>query len=274
MDLKNIEAASHFLKYKNSSIHYLKFGEGAEVLFAFHGFSENSKSFIFLEKSLKKRFTVYSIDFPYHGKTEWQEDHYFDRPDLYEIINLFRYELKIDRFSIIAFSMGGRMSLNLLHSFGSKINSLILIAPDGIDTHKVFDVAVYPGWGQWLFKKVMLKPQLFFFIVKLLFKTRIVSKFLYEFTLNHMNTEEKRQRIFNTWVSIKNFDVDNEAVKEILNKHQIKLFLFFGKYDEVIRPEVGEKFSKGLNNCDFIIVPKGHLMIKESFNQYLEKALQ
>ena len=61
------------LAYKSSIINYYIFGSGAKTLFCFHGYGEDGNSFAFLEKKLGLAYTLYAIDFPVHGKTQWNE---------------------------------------------------------------------------------------------------------------------------------------------------------------------------------------------------------
>ena len=271
-EIKDIDS-SRFLQFRHSRFHYLTFGHGSKTLLAFHGFSESAESYLALEPALGEEFTIYAIDFPYHGTTEWKENRFFERQDLVDFLKIFLRKHNITSFSFFGFSMGGRMILSVLEEFASQVEIIFLVAPDGIRTHQLFNLAVYPGWGRWLFRQVMRQPGLFFFFVKLMYKNKRISKFLYEFTLNHMNTVEKRVRIFNTWMSIKNFKVDEGRVRDIANQHSFPIHLIFGKYDEVIRPKVGEEFIKGFDNATLTIVPKGHLLIKDSLNPYLVKLL-
>src|ERR1035437_4038700 len=61
------------VSYQQSTFHFHQFGNGAKLLLCFHGYGEMAGSFLFLEKSLGKEYTMIAIDFPFHGKTNWQE---------------------------------------------------------------------------------------------------------------------------------------------------------------------------------------------------------
>ena len=89
-----------------------------------------------------------------------------------------------------------------------------------------------------------------------------------------MNTKEKRERIYKTWMSLKDFQFNLDAIKENINRHQIHCFLFFGKYDEVIPVQVGRLFEQGLSNCTFTEVRRGHYFVDEGLNKYIGEAME
>jgi len=189
-----VQSESRFLTCQHSEIHYLVFGHGAEPLIAFHGFGENAATFEALFPSLAQKFTVYAVDFPFHGKTRWDSRDKLDKKIFSAWIEKLLDIEGINHFSVMGFSMGARMVMAALMEFKSRIHTVFLIAADGIKTHPVFNVAMYPGWGRFIFKKVMHNPRFFFQLLGLLYRFKLVSKFLYNFTRNHMDTPEKRQR--------------------------------------------------------------------------------
>lgn len=262
------------LQYQSSQIHVSRFGAGPDILLAFHGFSENGKSFLALEPSLGSTYTIYAFDIPYHGETKWNEPSHFTTADLIAIVKQFIAESKIDRFSVLGFSMGGKCALYIAKTFPEKIDELFLLASDGIKTNKIYNVAVYPKWGRELFKTTIRHPRWFFFMINTLNKLKILSPWLYKFTYNHMETKEKRQRLYNTWISMSEFNPDIKEVKEKINQFEIRVFLFFGKRDEVIKPEVGIAFCEGLKHCNLTLLDRGHYFIDEKLNPFIADVLK
>lgn len=260
-----------FIHYRNSEVHYLKFGSGPRHVVAFHGFSEDAAGFVSIAPAFEPQYTLHAFDFPFHGHTQWREGRAFTEQDFYKIIAEWMVREEVERFSILAFSMGGRLAMELVLAFPEMVDQVFLIAPDGIKTHPAFNVAVYPVWGRWLFRLVTHKPSLLSFAVRLLYRSRIISRFLYEFTSNHMDTPEKRERIFQTWMSLKHFEPGIKEVKRVLNEHRIPIHLFFGIRDEVIRPEVGQSFVKDLPHATLDILPRGHKLIDPTLIPFLKK---
>jgi len=210
---------------------------------------------------------------PYHGETKWNEPGHFTTTDLINIIKQFITEQNITRFSVLGFSMGGKCALYLVKTFAAQIDELLLMASDGIKTNKVYNVAVYPKWGRGLFKTTIRHPRWFFFMINTLNRLKILSPWLFKFTYNHMNTKEKRIRLYNTWISMAEFNPDIGEVKKQLNNHNIRVYLFFGKRDEVIKPAVGIGFAEGLNNCRLTLLERGHYFIDDKLNPFIEEAI-
>jgi pimeloyl-ACP methyl ester carboxylesterase len=264
---------NHTLKIFNSTIHYLKIGKGDHVILAFHGFSEIAAGFEQIREAFGESYSLIAMDFPWHGESKWIENREFGENDLVLFVEAMMGKYGFEKFSVLGFSMGGRLALTLAKRLPERIRQIFLVAPDGIKTAFVFDLAVYPIWGKRIFYMVMKKPGLLFFFVKVLYKYRRISRFMYEFTYNHMDTQEKRDRIYNTWVSLKQFSPSVTEVQKIINQHQLPVHLFFGKTDEVIRPEVGEYFRKNIVHATLDILPKGHKLIHPVLIPYLKKYL-
>ena len=75
-------------------------------------------------------------------------------------------------------------------------------------------------------------------------------------------------------MTIKDFKTQTHEVKRILNRYNIKLFLFFGQFDSVIKPRFGYKFVKGIHNYKMKVLPKGHTLVKDYLNQSIEEVLK
>lgn len=261
----------NYLNYKNSKIHFQQFGEGKELLFAFHGFGEDGSSFAPLNFSLGKKYKIIAIDLPLHGKTEWDKKEIFYKNDLAEIIKQFLQKENTNEFSLLGYSLGGKMCLSLVEFFPKQIRKIILLAPDGLKENIWYNVAVYPKWGRDLFKYFIKKPKIFFGMANFLKSVSLLPSSLHRFVFQQMETEEKRQLVFDVWTNIADFSVNKKLVKQLLNENDIELNLFFGKYDKVILPKFGEHFKRGLKYCKMTVLEKGHRLIDEDLNMVLEK---
>ena len=116
---------------------YRRFGDGNKMLFCFHGYGEDALTFSFLEKNLGNEFTLIALDFPFHGLTEWNEEFLLRIDELIEIMNKIS---SVQSFSILGYSMGGRVALKLLQIIPDRIEKIILLAPDGLHNnfwHKI-----------------------------------------------------------------------------------------------------------------------------------------
>ena len=243
------------------------------TLIAFHGFSEDGRSFLPLAPALGDTYTVYALDIPYHGKTAWREPHHFTTDDLRGLISLLLAEQGISRFSVLGFSMGGKCAMIATKYFAAQIDALWLLASDGIRTNRIYNVAVYPAWGRELFKTTIRHPQWLFAVVEVAVKLKLITPWLQKFTRNHMATQEKRQCLYDTWISMAGFNPDIAKVKATISEYHIRTILIFGNRDEVIRPEVGASFALDLQEAVFMPIERGHYFIDERLNPVITEAL-
>src|SRR5262245_46887284 len=114
--------------YKNSEIGYHVFGHGSTPIVCFHGYGEDGESFLFLEKYLGDQFSLIALDLPFHGITNWREK-VFSQDDLLAVIKEL---LVVNGFScgnsnvtLLAFSLGGRIALNVYELMPSSIIRII-----------------------------------------------------------------------------------------------------------------------------------------------------
>jgi pimeloyl-ACP methyl ester carboxylesterase len=99
----------HFITYKNSKVHYCKFGSGCRLLFCFHGYGEEGNTFYPLEKRMGKDYTLIAVDLPFHGATLWHDGLLFTPQDLLEVLALITQEPG-KPFNLLGYSMGGRVA--------------------------------------------------------------------------------------------------------------------------------------------------------------------
>src|SRR3954470_2439847 len=160
---------SHYITFKNSAVHYRQFGNGNRLLFCFHGYGRESDTFYFLERRLGNEFTIIAIDVPFHGRTEWKDEVVLKPMYLQQFLLQIRKDLnKRDmKFSLLGFSMGGRIALYLTQLLPNDVERLILIAPDGLnfnfwrwmasDTwagNKFLNYTIHNGgWVSWVLDK-------------------------------------------------------------------------------------------------------------------------
>jgi pimeloyl-ACP methyl ester carboxylesterase len=229
---------------------------------------------LLLEPSLASRYTLIAIDLPFHGETKWEEGDLFTKHDLKHMIEELLRRENYQRFSVMGYSLGGKLVMAAIHGFASQIDDVILVAPDGVKNNTWYNVAVYPEWGQKLFRRFVKNPGFVFSTARMLRAIRILDDRLYKFLLLQTDAKEKRQKLYNVWVTIKDFERNLIQTKRLMSEHHVRSFIFIGKYDRVITAKIGRKFSRGLSNCSFIILDKGHNMITESFNEPLKQALE
>ena len=264
---------SGFLEYKNSKIHFIKFGNGDKLLIALHGFGDQDASFFALELALKNDYTVYAIALPFHGETQW-EDGFFSQNDMLDLFKLILNRENKNRFELMGYSLGGRIILAMLPKVIKDLDKIYLIAPDGIKTDRKLSASIVPVWLRRLIKKRAKDPKILIKIVAGAYKLGLVSKFNFHFIKFNLNSPKLRERIFNTWISLHDFNVDLKRIKKLLKEKKILVELYYGKYDKIIPLRAGEKLSAGLSKVKLNILNEGHLLLNEKLNELIHEQLK
>lgn len=261
-----------FLKYQDSKIHFHRFGKGEKLLIALHGFADESSLFLKLENSLKEKYTIYSIDLPFHGLTQWGKNN-FDRKDISAIFRIILEKENKDRLDLMGYSLGGRIVQKMLFEWIDRLETIYLIAPDGLATKWFFNVNLMPRWFKSFVKWLLSKPDWFIRMIKRFYRWGWISRFIYNFAYYHIHTKEKRERIFCTWHSLEHFRLYPGKVKKLLKKYPIPVYIYLGTRDEVIPQSVGKILGTNMTNVQVFEIEEGHLLIDEKLNELLKKQL-
>jgi pimeloyl-ACP methyl ester carboxylesterase len=264
---------SSFISYKEFHWEYETYGSGEEILLAFHGFGNHSSDFKVFEPSLGKKYKIISFNLPYHGNSRIDEgaaNKTISKEDLKELFAGFLKSQHITRFSLMGYSLGGKIALQLIEFFPEHINTVFLFAPDGIRNNWSNGFVTRSTIGKGLYARIITDPSRFFRFVKMLKDMNLIHGKLSDFLHNSLDTREKRQQVWDVWICFRDIKPNIPNVRRIINEYNIRLHLFFGKYDRIIPPSIGETFVKSLKDKNSLhVVEMGHVMIKEKMNDYL-----
>ncbi|QNF33862.1 alpha/beta hydrolase [Adhaeribacter swui] len=260
-----------FVQEGRSRLHYKIYGRGEQVVLAFHGYGQDHSHFYNLAGVLP-HVKIIAFDLFFHGQSVLhKKDMSLQKEFLAKLIQKFLDEHQIKRFSLMAFSMGGKFALTLLEAFPEKINQVLLVAPDGISTSFWYSVATYPGWLQGLFKRTVVRPARFFKFINWLDNKRLIDPGLIKFAAWQMNSTQKRLRVYKSWVGFRTLTFDIRKIVNLLNNQNIKFTLFLGEYDQVISGKRLQVFARAVKNCELIILKTGHTFLLHEVATYLRR---
>ena len=263
---------THFIPYRNSTIHYTRMGKGVEWLFCFHGYGENGRSFEILEALLGEDYTLIALDFPFHGETDWQEGLLFDTSDLISIINLIKPAHK--PISLLGYSMGGRVALQLVETIPGQIKKMVLVAPDGLHRNKWQWLSTKTKLGNGLFAYTMRKPGWMMGLLNIAVTLGVFNKSLLKFVHYYLDDLDQRSILYRRWTTMRKFRPHLALLKTIIVKNKIPVHILFGRYDRVIVSKHGFAFSK---NAEAYIKVKeieaGHLLLREKYAPLIAERL-
>lgn len=262
-----------FVTISGSKLHYAKTGSGPKHLLIFHGFGQDLSVFDSLTKSLARHYTFYVFDLYFHGRSEWAHDEKtLSKNEWSETVGQFLNENNINRFSVGAFSLGGKFAMTAVEFFPTRVDDIYLIAPDGIKTSFWYSLATYPILFRKFFKSMIFHPNRFMKIAESLNRSGVVDRGLIRFAEYQMNTEEKRKRVYYSWVVFRHLTPDLDKIAKAINENSIQLTLIVGKYDKVIEPSNMNHFLRRVKNCRFEILESGHTgLINQSIPYFIER---
>ncbi|HEX4957181.1 MAG TPA: alpha/beta hydrolase [Lacibacter sp.] len=263
-----------FTEYEQATFSYLKGGSGKEILVCLHGFGEEAASFAFLEKHLGDAFTIYAIDFPWHGETEWHKTLTFPTKGMMLLLEKMIDDYKYKKIHLLCYSMGGRVGLSLLERIPQQIETATFLAPDGLKVNFWYWLATQTWLGNGLFRYTMQYPYWFAWLVDLLKRMGWINMSVAKFVHAYIDNKTMRDDLYHIWTTMRKFRPHLQQVKQEIIKHRIPVLLLFGEYDRVILPENGIRLQKGAEPFVRVTVLKsGHQLLKEKNAAIIVQAL-
>jgi hypothetical protein len=90
---------------------------------------------------------------------------------------------------------------------------------------------------------------------------------LLRFAESQMDTEDKRRRVYFSWVYFRHFKFDLDQIASLVNKKHISLSLVIGKHDKVIQSKNMDGFIQKIEMKQFEVIEAGH-------NDLIKKAIE
>jgi pimeloyl-ACP methyl ester carboxylesterase len=246
------------VSYKNSSLAYQKSGHGEKVLLLFHGFGQHHMVFEILTETLAPHYTLYAFDLFFHGQSKWNGETPLEKETWREIMLQFLTENKIERFNILGFSLGGKFTLATLELFPDQIEQIFLLAPDGIKTNFWYSLATYPLLLRRFFKTMILKPGRLHALTSILHTLRVVNNGLLRFAESQMDTKEKRERVYYSWVVFRHLKFEMKTIAGLIKGYSIQLTLIVGKHDKIITTKNMQQLLRHLKDYQLEVLDTGH----------------
>jgi pimeloyl-ACP methyl ester carboxylesterase len=248
-----------FVHHKNSTLHYAVAGNGQKNMLIFHGFGQDMNVFEYLSSHLARHYTFYVFDLYFHGKSIWGKgEQTLEKSEWRDTVNLFLEENSLQDFSLAGFSLGGKFVLATFEAFPERTREIFLIAPDGIKTSFWYSMATYPAMLRNFFKSMIMNPEHFLSIARLLNTTGLVDKGLIRFAEYQMNSEEKRRRVYYSWVVFRHLTFNLDVLARMMNENRVKLTMIVGKYDKVITPSNMSGLLTRVTDHKLEILESGH----------------
>lgn len=245
--------------FDQGNLTYTKHGVGSQHLLLFHGFGQNRNAFQPMNGALADRYTIFTFDLFFHGDSAWHQPETALEKEFWKtLITDFLKQHTIDSFSVLGFSMGGKFAMATLEAFPDRVREIFLLAPDGIKTSFWYSLATYPLAFRKIFRSMIDHPGRFHAIATNAHRLGFIDKGILRFVEYQMNTEEKRARVYYSWVVFRHLKFDLRKIATLINEKNIHLTLLVGKYDKIITASNMQRLLRHVNEYRFEILEAGH----------------
>ncbi|MFT4522572.1 MAG: pimeloyl-ACP methyl ester carboxylesterase [Bacteroidia bacterium] len=264
-------------KWMSSVVCYQVLGNGPTAMIAFHGYAQNSRVFNVFNQFYENKYTVYSIDLPFQGKTQWNEPGKLNAEALTNLICAFLKEMNLpesEKIALMGYSLGGNYTLGFVCAMPERIKEVYLLAADGIARRLWFHFFTKTWLGLALFQGFIHFPQPVFGLIRLLTFVGLYHVKIKNFFIDSISTKEKRRLLMQRWRSSSNIHPGIRKVISTLKKSEIPTFLLFGKKDKLIDYRNAVALHKKLITVHIRLLDQGHELVKQSNVVHLEELYQ
>ena len=215
-----------------------------------------------MARQLAHTHTLYSIELPHHGRSAQNQP--VDWPPVLTnaywqgLITAFLTTHVINRFSVIGFSMGGRFALVTAEFFAARIDSVLLLAPDGIAEDPWFRIATSTAMGRVLLRFFLNHTRWVMVLGGGLVRVGLLEAALLRFAEATLQTPAQREQIYRSWTGFRTLKINMHTFASAMITHRVQVRLFLGLYDAVLPRRHTRPLEKALPTCEVVVLATGH----------------
>lgn len=240
-------------------LHHSEYGSGPRAMLLFHGYGQDRTVFERHLSNLEKEYRFYSFDLFFHGKSVWPfGDTPLEKQQWKQLLGSWLHERKIDSFSVLGFSMGGKFALATFEMFAGQVSELFLIAPDGIRLNPWYRLATFPWLTRKVFKSMIDHHERFIHLIRVAQTLRMVDRGVLRFVETQMNTAEQRSRVYYSWVVFRHLEFDLKTLARLAQEHHVTVRAWVGKHDKLITEATVSRFTRLLPQAKLDVLHTGH----------------
>ncbi|RYC67028.1 alpha/beta hydrolase [Spirosoma sordidisoli] len=247
-----------FFDVQDTRIAFRVFGSGPAVLLAFHGFGQSSVVFEHLQRAIGSRFTVFAIDLFLHGQSLHTGNPLLTKTSWQRLLDAFLETHGIERFSLMGFSLGGRFALATTEAFASRVDELLLIAPDGITRSFWYQLATSTRAGRALFRYMLHHLPILTDVGHTLVQLGLLNRTAMRFAELSLSTPAQRDLVYRSWTQFRLISPRIPAIAQLLNTHPVRVRLFAGAFDRIVPGRYLLPLTDRLHRFELTVFRTGH----------------
>jgi pimeloyl-ACP methyl ester carboxylesterase len=245
--------------------HYNLYGNGTDVLIAFHGYGQDNTFFRHLAECFYDHYIIVAVDLAYHGSNLHTEaDFCFNRQYAQQWMSSLLIHLGRQSVGIIGFSLGARLALFIASVCPEKVRELWLLAPDGMPVSVFYRFLTSTWAGHLLFSNFVGHPWLAKFLIGAGLNLRILNAKTAGFFHNEIRSRQHRQQLYNTWYAYRKALPDHNALRQAHLSCNFSVTGILGTRDVVIPFRKTKRWLKRVFPNAILLEPDlGHNLLSE-----------
>lgn len=270
---------SHYFSNDLVVMHYYKFGHGPKIMFCFHGYGMHGRQFSILTETMGDQYTFYGFDLFFHKTTVLKDQSVsavkkgISKRQLADLFCDFCDSEGLNRFSILAYSMGSHYATSLVEEIPGRIEELFIAAPSSLKPGKIITFLSTNRVGNKILERMALSNNAMGGFLSMLKKTRILDQKVHDILLKEISSPELRFSFYACASYLRFLKFDAGIFIGNINQHQIKSFFIFGERDRNYPYTIGEKIIPKINLAKQVIINENHDMINRNFAKTLSDLL-
>lgn len=269
----------HYFENKLVKMHYYKFGSGNKIMLCFHGYGMHGKQFRVLEENLGETYTFYGFDLFFHKETKLIDESVANvkkgitKKELNSLFLDFCESEGIDRFSVIAYSMGSFYASTLIEESPQRIDEFIVAAPSNFKPGLVLRFLSNNKIGNKMLERLALSNYGMVNLLSALKRIKVVDEKGYEILYREIATVELRFIFYACASYLRLLKLDTKKFITQLNQHQIKSIFIFGSRDKSYPAKIGVRIIPQIALAKQLVINEDHDMVNSFFAQQLSTLL-
>lgn len=248
-------------------------------MLCFHGYGMHGRQFSLLEKSFGHLYTFYGFDLLFHEKTRLADDSLktlqagLKKQDLTDVLFEFCTASAIEKFSLIAYSMGTHYAACLIEKYPERIDTYIAIAPSFLQPVKFLKFLGTSKIANKLLENMVFSESAMHRLLKITKSLGLVNQEGYDILFREIKTPELRFSFYACITYLRFLMLDSTQFIQGVNRNKILVVFIFGSNDKSYPADMNDKLVLALENSGKIIIQGGHDLINNSLIRYLQPYL-
>jgi pimeloyl-ACP methyl ester carboxylesterase len=240
-------------------------------MLCFHGFGMHGKQFKILEATLGEKYTFYGFDLFFHKQTRLKDQSLtavkkrITKKDFADLITAFCKHERINRFSVIGYSMGSHYATVVTEELGERINEYIVAAPSSINPGPLVRFFVKYKFGNKLLEKLSLSETALINMLNTAYRFGFIDNTARNILYKEIDTPQLRFNFYACFTYLRLFETDEDKLIKVLTEQNIRSIFIFGKRDKTYPLRIGKHFFEKLKKAEVIVLDENHEMITQSF---------